>query len=92
MERQFHGDQNEDDDDDFEGEDMDNFVRASKQDIMDVMHIELAEQELNERLLYQAKNIASSDFFWVFRDIRHKMRTIERVYKRLKKISAEETE
>lgn len=91
MDRHFHGEP-DDDDNDFEGEDMENFVKASKQDIMDVMHIELAEQELNERLLFQAKNIASSDFLWVFRDVKYKMKTIEKIYKKLKKMSADEIE
>lgn len=86
MERYFHNEP----DDDNEHEDMEHFVQASKSDIMDVMQMELAEQELNEKLLTQAHKIASSEWRWIFRSTKYKMRKVQRIFERLKRIVSEE--
>lgn len=88
MERYFHNEP--DDDDENEHEDMEQFVRASKSDIMDVMQMELAEQELNQRLLEQAHTIAKAEWKWMFRSTTYKMKKVQRIFDRLKRIVSEE--
>jgi len=78
------------DEEDGESPEMEQFVKASKQDIMDVMHMELIEKEINSKLLEQAQGIARSDVFWYFRNNHTKVRRIERIYKKLKKMASEE--
>lgn len=87
MERFFQGDDDEQDDEDGE---MSHFVRASKDDIMDVMQMELVEQELNQKILEQAQRIASAEWNWFFKSTTYKLKKIQRVYIRLKKIASEE--
>jgi len=87
VERYFH---NEPDENDEPHEDMEQYVQASRQDIMDVMHIELAEHELNERLLKQAHRIASAEWKWIFKSTTYKIKKIERIFNRLKKVIEEE--
>jgi len=89
VDRYFHN-QPEDENEEGDGEEMEGFVKASKQDIMDVMQMELVEKELNQKLLEQAQAIASADMWWFFRNNITKLRCIDKIYKRLKKITSEE--
>lgn len=88
MERYFHNEPDDDNED--EHEDMEHFVRASKADVLDVMQMELAEQEINERLLQQAYKIASSEWKWSFRSTTFKMKKVQRIFNKLKRIISEE--
>jgi hypothetical protein len=87
MERYFH---NEPDDQDDGGENIESFANASKQDIMDVMQLELVGQELNQKLMDTARHIASSDWTWIFLRDSTKLRRIEKVYKKLRRMTSEE--
>lgn len=85
MERYFH---NEPENPEEGGDDdMEQFVQASKQDIMDVMHMELIEQELNQKLMESARNIASCDWKWMFFNSATKLKRIEKIYKKLRKMT-----
>lgn len=90
MERYFNNEPDDENEGEGEGQEMEQFVKASKQDIMDVMHLELVEKELNQKLLEQAQQIASQDFWWVFRNSITKVKTIDKIYKKLKKITSED--
>lgn len=87
MERRFYGEPEEDDDDENE---FNHFVKASSNDIMEVMQMELIEQEINERLLGQAYTLASAEWQWPFRSASYKVKQVRTVFKRLKKIISEE--
>ena len=89
MERYFHNEP-DDNEDEQEHEDMEHFVRASKADVLDVMHLEIAEQEINERLLQQAYKRASSEWKWTFRSTTFKMKKVQRIFDKLKRIISED--
>lgn len=86
-----------DDDDDHDDDDMDDVeVDAigfiDQQGIIDVMHVDLAQSELNQHLLQQAVEIAKQGWFWGFKSTETRMKEIEEIYKRLLKLTEETDE
>ena len=52
----------------------------STDDFVEIMHMDLAQTELNQHLLGKAIDIAQGSFFWRFRSTTSKMHTIKRIY------------
>lgn len=50
------------------------------------MQIQLAEQDLNQKLLSKSIKILEKSIFWRFRSVEAKLRLIDRVYKALQKV------
>lgn len=96
---------NEDDDEQFQFED-DTFEENSEEEeeeegeisyvssdnLVDMMHMDLAQTELNQHLLTKAIDIAKHSFFWRFRSITAKMKEIKKIYKDLAEMTEEEKE
>lgn len=77
-----------DDDDDDEGDEEGEAVAfIDQQSILDVMHMDLAQTELNQHLLSKAIEIAEKQWFWSFRSSDYKMKEIESIYRRLIKLT-----
>jgi uncharacterized protein with gpF-like domain len=88
----FFGSDDDDDGDNDEILEGDVVGIINQQDILDVMHMNLAQAELNQHLLSKAIEIAQNNWFWSFKSTKSKMREIEAVYKRLLKITETESE
>ena len=90
----FFGDGDDDDDDEDGEEIMEGEAMAfiDQQGLIDVMHMDLAQTELNQHLLSKAIEIAEKSWFWCFRSSDYKMKEIEAIYKRLVKLTADESE
>lgn len=86
MEREFYNEESESNED----ENMNEFVHANKQDMLEIIHLELLEQKNNQRLLKQATDIAASEWFWKFRDFKYKFRAIQKIYLKLRKLTVDE--
>lgn len=92
---------NEDDDEQFKFED-DTFdenedeegdiAYVSSDNLVDMMHMDLAQTELNQHLLAKAIDIAKHSFFWRFRSTTTKMKEIKKIYKDLAEMTEEEKE
>lgn len=82
------------DDDDEDGEELEGEVTAfiDQQGIIDVMHMDLAQTELNQQLLSKAVEIASQSWFWRFKSTETRMNEIETIYKRLIRLTEEPEE
>ena len=98
MDRFFNDDESNPDqfkfeDDEFgevEFEDGDEAVAfIDQRDLLEVMHIDLAQSELNHILLSKAIDIAEKHIFWRFRSSTYKMDQIELIYKKLLVITEE---
>lgn len=61
---------------------------ANKQDIIEIMHMDIAQSELIIDILDKAINIAEKSVFWRFRGVEYKTQKIEAVYNGLMKITA----
>ena len=90
MERFYNGDDNQDDEKDpYYGSESEGEAEAEvigymdQKGILDVMHMDLAQSELNQNLLSQALEIASSSWFWSFKNTAKKMTEIETIYQKL---------
>lgn len=89
MERFYNSDENQDEDKDpyyepDEAEEESEVVGYMDQKgILDVMHMDLAQSELNQNLLNQAIEIAKSNWFWNFKNNSKKMSDIENIYQKL---------
>ncbi len=76
-------DDNDDDDDLFIEEDTIAFIQG---DMVDVMQVGIAQDELRHELLDKATKIASSQWFWSFRSTAYKMNQISMAYHSLLEI------
>jgi hypothetical protein len=56
------------------------------------MQIQLAESDLNQKLLSKSIRVLEKSFFWRFRLMETKLRLIARVYKSLQKLISEKDE
>lgn len=88
MERFYNSDENQDEDKDpyyesEEGEESEVVGYMDQKGILDVMHMDLAQSELNQSLLNQAIEIATTNWFWRFKSNAKKMSDIELIYKKL---------
>ena len=91
----FFGDGDDDDDEDGDGEAImegEAMAFIDQQGLIDVMQMDLAQTELNQHLLSKAIEIAENSWFWCFRSSEYKMNEIEAIYKRLVKLTADESE
>lgn len=92
MERYY---QNDDDDqesffDSGDDHDVENFV--GQDGIIDVMHVELAQTELNHQLLDRAMALAKQSWLWYFRSAESRLKEVERIYVRLSGLTGGERE
>jgi hypothetical protein len=91
---------NEDDDEQFkfeddtfdenEDEEEGDIAYVSSDNLVDMMHMDLAQTELNQHLLAKAIEIAKHSFFWRFRSTAAKMKEIKKIYKDLTEMTEEE--
>ena len=82
----------EDNLDDVEGEMMEGEAIAYIQpDLVQIMQLQLAQNELKQHLVNKALEIAEQSFFWRFKTAMQKMDELELIYIRLK-IMTQETE
>jgi len=56
------------------------FELVGKEEIMNIMHVDLVQIELNQKLLEQATKIAEKSLFWKFRSTKSKLEAIENIY------------
>lgn len=75
----------------FFGEDED-IISAfiDKEDIINVMNMDIAESELNHNLLMQAIKVSEKSMFWKFLPEKHKIESIKSIYEKLKKVVSTE--
>ncbi len=73
--------------DEDEGEEDGTIAYIDKNDLLEVMQLDLAQTELSNNLLSKAVEIAEKNFFWKFRGAEHKMNQIESIYARLIQIT-----
>ena len=59
------------------------FFEDFEDDIIDVANVGIFKDDLNQRQLELCIKIAEKSFFWRFRTIKYKLKTIEKVYKTL---------
>ena len=84
-----YGDDYEDEDD----EDMEAISYMTSTDgITAMMQMDLAQSELNQHLLEKAMKIARQNLFWIFKDSSWKIQEIEKIYKKLLKLTEDEEE
>jgi hypothetical protein len=60
------------------------------QNIIDVMHMDIAQTELNQQLLAKAMEFAKQNWLWCFKSNETKMKEIEVIYKRMLKMTETE--
>ena len=60
-----------------------------QQGIIDVMHMDLAQNELNQNLLKQAIEIAKGGWFWAFKSTEKRLAEVESVYRKLASITGD---
>ena len=63
-----------------------------KQDLLDVMHMDLAQSELNNAILSKAIEISQKSIFWYFRSSEYKRKEIEANYRWLLNLTDDEVE
>jgi len=80
-------DENEDDEDDEEA-----IAYVNSDNLVDMMHMDLAQTELNQHLLSKAIEIAKQNFFWRFRSTTSKMQEIKKIYQDLSEMTENEEE
>ena len=61
-----------------------------KQDLINVMNIDIAESELNQNLLAQAIKISERNILWKFLSNKTKIKSLQTTYDELKKIISTE--
>lgn len=86
-EEPIFGSNDDDDIDDEDDDDDDEIEFIDQQGIIDVMHVDLAQIELNQHLLGKAIEIAQRSWFWRFKSHERKMDEIEKIYQRLLQIT-----
>lgn len=91
MDRFFNDDENNPEfkfeDDQFGSEFDDEIEFIDRQDLIEMMHLELAQDEFNKEILSRAIEIASKNISWYFRGPEYKMNQIELIYNNLLKIT-----
>jgi hypothetical protein len=95
MERFYNNEDDEQyfEDDTFDESEMDDeeaIAYVNSDDLVEMMHMEIAQSELNHHLLSKAIEIAKHSFFWRFRSITAKMKEIKKIYKDLAEMTDEE--
>lgn len=58
--------------------------------LLEVMHVDLAQNELNQGLISKAISIAEKSWFWSFRSTKSKMKEIEEIYQQLLRLTEQE--
>jgi len=91
-EHQFNFEDGIYDDDEDEGNEEANVAYISTDDFVEMMHMDLAQTELNQHLLGKAIDIAQQSFFWRFRSTVSKMQTIKRIYRELLEMTEKDDE
>lgn len=93
MER-FYGNEDGNHEDPFFGSNEDDeFIEGEfvgyidQQGILDVMHMDLVQSELNQSLLSKAIEVAKGSWFWVFKSPVTRLNEIEMIYQRLLKMT-----
>tara|TARA_Y100000034_G_C6853587_1_gene387545 strand:- start:390 stop:716 length:327 start_codon:yes stop_codon:yes gene_type:complete len=101
MDRFFNDDENnpeqfkfEDDEFGTEFDEMEEEAVAyiDKQDLLEVMHMDLAQSELHNNLMSKAISIAEKSIFWRFRSSTYKIDQIELIYDKLLNIMSDTEE
>lgn len=64
----------------------------NQQGMIDVMHMDLAQTELNQELLDKSVDISKGSWFWMFMTTEDRLDDIERIYRRLLKMTDENSE
>lgn len=83
VERFYHSDDEEFPFDDEDIGDADTTAYVDQDGLLEVMHMDLAQSELNQLLLEKAIALAEKSFFWRFRSTKSKMTEIGSIYKQL---------
>lgn len=100
MTKRYFG--NEDDDDQFhfendfdeeyeEGEEG-HVAYIDSEGLVNIMHMDLAQSELNQHILGKAIELAQQSFFWRFKSMSSKLNEIRNIYRQLIKMTEEEKE
>jgi hypothetical protein len=103
MTKRYFG--NEDDDDQFhfenefddgyeefeEGEE-EHVAYIDSEGLVNMMHMDLAQSELNQHILGKAIELAQQSFFWRFKSMPSKLKEIKKVYRQLIRMTEEEEE
>lgn len=91
-EEQFQFEDGFDDyDDEDEGEEG-NVAYIDSEGLVDLMHMDLAQTELNQDLLSKAIDLAKQSFFWRFRSTASRLKEIREIYRQLIKMTDEDEE
>jgi len=69
-------------------EDTEAIAYIDKQDLLEVMHMDLAQTELANDVMSKAIGVAEKSIFWRFRSADYKMKQIELIYIRLMQITS----
>lgn len=93
MERFYNNEENsdqffEDDENEYEEE---NVAYVNQEGLLEVMHMDLTQNELNQSLLEKAISIAEKSLFWCFRSTASKLKQIDEIYKQLMKMTKDES-
>lgn len=89
MKRYYDNDSDDEKDPYFEPEDNeenDAIAYIDQQNVIDVMNIDLAQSDLNQKLLAKAIRIARQNWLWFFKSVDNKISDIEKIYQQLTKI------
>lgn len=101
--RYFGDDANNEDDEQFsfdsyneyDGEDHDydeesNIAFIDSDGLVEIMHMDLAQSELNQHLLSKAIDVAKEGFFWRFKSNKKKLEEIKNIYSQLIQMTEDE--
>lgn len=94
MKRYYDDHDNDEDDSFFDANDISDdeaiIEYIDRQNVVDVMQMELAQTELYQKLLDKAVEIAKSNWLWRFRSSEKKIDDIEKIYKKLFSMTEED--
>lgn len=79
-------------DDDEDEMDEPSTVYIDEDSLIEAMHMDLAQSELNHHLIGKAIEIASNSFFWRFKSTKTKLKDIEEIYRTLLRITEDSEE
>lgn len=100
MVKRYFGDESDDEDqfhfedDMFDEEEMEegNVAYIDSDGLVEMMHMDLAQTELNQHLLSKAIDLAKQGFFWRFKSTATKLKEIKDIYRQLIRMTEDESE
>jgi len=97
MKRYYGGEEPDDEqffdnfeDEEFEGEEEENVAYIDSDGLVEIMHMDLAQTELNQHILGKAIDLAKQSFFWRFKSTASKLNEIKNIYRHLVRMTDDE--